>query len=240
MTSLAMAEGEAPSFPPLLRGQEAPAGQDPFAKAVAAAALGADPGLVVWSPRPDRMEAAILLAPEAPLGEAMGAVFAVALGLGDALGSLAPPEVAVHYDWPATVRVNGGICGHLRAAASTADAEAEPDWLVIGVSLAVTPDRADPGAEPDRTCLHEEGCAEITAARLIDSWGRHTLVWINTLVEDGFARLHEGWRARAWAMGEPLPDGSGLFVGLDEHGGMLVKTPQGTRLRPLTAMLEAS
>lgn len=229
---------EAPTFPPLLKGRAVPPGQDPFAKAVAEAGLGADPGLVAWSPAEDRMEAAILLAPDKPLGEAMTAVFAVALGLGDAIGALAPPEVAVHYDWPDGLRVNGARCGGFRAAASTDDPRAEPDWIVVGVTVRFLADAADPGSVPDRTCLVEEGCGEITPSRLLESWSRHALVWINTLTDEGFAPLHEAWRGRAWGLGEPLADGSGVFMGLDEHGGQLVKTAGGTVLRPLTVMLE--
>lgn len=229
---------EAPTFPPLLRGEETPRGQDPFAKAVAQAALGADPGLIAWSRDPTAMRAALVLAPEAPLADAMAAVFAVALGLGDAIGALAPPEVAVHYVWPATIRVNGGDCGSLRAAASTTDLAAEPDWLVVGVHVDyLMPEADEPGRNPEQTCLAEEGCIEVTPPLLIESWSRHTLVWINRWLGDGFRPLHDAWRERAWNMGEPLPDGS-LFVGLDERGGMLLRRGKAIEVRPLTSMLE--
>lgn len=229
---------EAPSFPPLLRGEETPPGMDPFAKAVAQAALGADPGLVAWTRDEAAMRAALVLAPEAPLERAVSVTFAVALGLGDALGALAPPEVAVHYVWPATVKVNGGDCGHLRAAASTTDPSAEPDWLVVGVHVDyLMPDMDEPGRSPEQTCLAEEGCIEVTPPLLLESWSRHTLVWINRWLDDGLRPIHDAWRARAWKMGEPLA-GGGLFVGLDETGGMLVRTGRTTELRPLSSMLE--
>lgn len=230
---------EAPTFPPLLKGAECPPGQDVLAKAVAEASLGADPGLAVWRCRPESMEAAIVLAPDRPLGEAISVAFAVALGLGDALGALAPPEVAVHHDWPGGFRVNGARCGQMRAAAPTEDAEAEPDWLVIGVEVPFRSETDAPGITPDRTCLVEEGCIEITPERLLESFARHALVWINTWVEDGFGPLHEAWRGRAWGLGEPLPEG-GVFMGLDEWGGQLVMHPDRTELRPLTRLLEAA
>ncbi len=211
---------------------------DPFAKAVAQAALGADPGLVTWTRDEAAMRAALVLAPEAPLEHAVSVTFAVALGLGDALGALAPPEVAVHYVWPATVKVNGGDCGRLRAAASTTDPSAEPDWLVVGVHVDyLMPDMDEPGRSPEQTCLAEEGCIEVTPPRLLDSWSRHTLVWINRWLDDGLRPIHDAWRARAWKIGEPLADG-GLFVGLDDAGGMLVRTGTTTELRPLSSMLE--
>jgi len=229
---------ERPSFPPLLRGVEIAGGQDVAAKAVAEASLGADPGLVVWRCSPERLEAALLLAPQAPLGQAVSVAFAVALGFGDALGALAPPEVAVHYEWPGVFRVNGARCGAMRVMADTADATAEPDWLVIALDVPFLPEGADPGETPDRTCLGEEGCVDITPERLLESWSRHTLMWINTWMTDGFAPLHEAWRARARGIGEDLPEG-GTFVGLDEWGGQLVRSGAETRLRPLTRLLEA-
>lgn len=232
---------EDPTFPPLLKGEEVSAAQDPFAKAVAAAALGTDAGLVTWARDPSAMRTAVVLAPEAPLGEAMSVAIAVALGLGDALGALAPPEVAVHYIWPDGFKVNGADCGTLRAAAATADPKAVPDWLVFGLDIPyLTPtEEVEPGQRPSQTCLAEEGCIEVTPLRLIDSWSRHMLHWINRWQDDGMAPLHEAWRGRAWAMGEELP-GGGTFMGLDEWGGQLVKTEAGTELRPLTEMLEAS
>ena len=40
---------ETPTFPPLLRGEETLHGMDPFAKAVASATLGTNPGLICWA-----------------------------------------------------------------------------------------------------------------------------------------------------------------------------------------------
>ncbi|MFQ5565102.1 MAG: biotin/lipoate--protein ligase family protein [Paracoccaceae bacterium] len=234
-----MTPEEPPTFPPLLRGEETLPGTDPFAKAVASAALGTDPGLVCWARDETRLSAALVLAPEVPLERAIGVAFAVALGLGDAIGALAPPEVAVHYLWPATFKINGADCGAMRAAASTTDPAAVPDWLVIGVEMPYQrpdPDE-DPGRRPDQTCLIEEGCIEVTPLRLLESWSRHTLAWISRFLDDGLRPLHTAWCERAWGMGEELP-GGGTFAGIDEFGGMLVKTDRSTELRQLTAMLE--
>ncbi len=233
---------EQPSFPPLLKGEETLPDIDPFAKAVASAALGTDPGLICWARDETALRAALVLAPEAPLERAVGIAFAVALGLGDALGALAPPEVAVHYVWPGTIKVNGADCGAMRVAASTTDPKAEPDWLVIGVEMPYLrpsgpPTDDEPGNRPGQTSLIEEGCVEVTPLRLLESWSRHTLAWINRWLDDGFPPLHSAWLERAWEIGEELPQG-GLFVGIDELGGMLVKTPRSTEIRPLTAMLE--
>jgi biotin-(acetyl-CoA carboxylase) ligase len=194
--------------------------------------------LICWARDETVLRAALVLAPEAPLEQAMSITFAVALGLGDAIGALAPPEVAVHYVWPGAFKINGADCGAMRAAAATTDPAAVPDWLVIGVEMPYRrPSETEPGYRPGQTSLIEEGCIEVTPLKLLDSWSRHTLVWINRWLDDGFQPLHTAWRERAWGMGEDLADG-GTFIGLDELGGMLVKTASGTDIRPLTTLLE--
>lgn len=231
------------SFPPLLRGEVALEGTDPFLAASARAKTGADPGLIVHNGGGETLSAALLLAPEASLEDAMAMVFAAMLGLSDSLGALAPPEVAVQMVWPGGVLVNGARCGGFRAAASTADPEAEPDWLVVGFDLALARG-GEPGARPDETALAEEGCGGVDPFRLLESWSRHTLVWINDWLETGIGRLHADWSARAPGIGEDATVAlggaarRGRFVGIDERGGMLLRDGEVTTLVPLTAMLE--
>ena len=236
LTSAGHTPDAGPVFPPLLRGEEVPPGADPLDKAVASALMGCDPGLVTWAARADALSAALVLAPEEPLSTAISIAFAPAIGFVDSLGALGPPEVAIHHVWPGGFKVNGADCGGLRAASSTTDPGTEPDWLVIAIDIPVLPE-GDGGEDPTRTCLFHEGCAEITPVQLLESWSRHSLVWINRWLDDGLAPLHAAWRERAWEMGEALPDGSGIFMGLDEHGGMLVKTADATTVRPLTDLL---
>jgi biotin-(acetyl-CoA carboxylase) ligase len=224
-------------FPPLLTGL-AVAG-DPFEAAVSAAS-GGEPGTVFYSPDEAVMRAAILLAPETPLAQAVSVSFAVALGLNDAIGVLAPPEVGVHLVWPDRLRVNGGLCGRIRMAASAGDPSEEPDWLVVGAEVQVLPlAGVEPGRRPNETCLHDEGCGDISAMALLEAWGRHMMSWLHVYLTDGFAELHEDWRAKAHGLGGEIeyPE-AGLFVGLDEWGGMILKDGEATRILPLTRFLE--
>jgi biotin-(acetyl-CoA carboxylase) ligase len=225
------------AFPPLLTGL-AVAG-DPFLEALEAAE-DAEPGTVFHSPAEETMRAAVLLAPEVPLREAAGVSFAVALGLSDALGALAPPEVGVHLEWPDRVRVNGGLCGRLRLAASTRDPDAEPDWLIVGIEVSMLPEEErEPGERAEVTCLREEGCGGITVAQLVEAWARHMMNWLHVYLTDGFAPLHEAWRAKAWRLGETVSyPAEGGFVGLDEWGGMILKDGARARILPLTDYLE--
>ncbi|MEL6979467.1 MAG: biotin/lipoate--protein ligase family protein [Pseudomonadota bacterium] len=238
--------GAEPSFPPLFTGERVPSDVDPLAKAVAAAGRpeGVEAGTLFWADRDDRLEAALVLAPEAPLKEALAMLFAAANGLGDALGALSPPEVAVTWEWPDLVKVNGAACGVFRVEADARAPEATPQWLVIALSLTMTPAHdAEPGADPTVTALSEEGCGDIGRTRLLESWSRHTLVWINRWLDDGFRPIHDAWAARVEGRGEAIglthagAARRGVFLGLDETGSMLLKTEAGVEALGLEALL---
>ena len=215
-------------FPPLLTGVAVPG--DPWEAAQGAVQGDFEPGTVFYGIDDATFRTAILLAPEEPLKDAIRASFAVTLGFNDALGALAPPEVAVHLKWPDGIKVNGGNCGQLRAAASTTDPDAEPDWLILALDIPVVADTD--GTSPDKTALHNEGCGDVLIPDLIEAWGRHMMNWLHIYLTDGFEPLHREWLLKADGREE------GQFLGLDERGGLLLKDDQGTRILPLTDMLE--
>lgn len=232
------------SFPPLMTGQAVAPGADPFAKACAEAMRGCDAGLVVHDLGHHRLRAALVLAPEVPLSEAVVMLPLCGVGFQNALGALAPPEVAVHLEWDGTIRVNGARCGKLRMAASHGDPARQPDWLVVGLDLVLWPedDALDSGgATPDQTALYAEGCAEVEAPRLLEAWARHTLTWINRWDGDGPRPVHSEWRGLAHGVGEETTwhGRTGTFLGVDENFGMLLRDGDGqTTLIPLTDLLE--
>lgn len=236
----------APIFPPLMTGLAAgPA--NPFAIACDQARRGVDAGLLTWSLSDERLRAALVLAPEVMLDRAMAGVVACAVGLQNALGALAPPETAVHLDWPGGVRLNGAHCGAFHVACETRDPGAVPGWLVVALDLTLRlPPEWEPGEHPDRTALDQEGCTEIDPVDLLEAWARHSLLWLSTLEEEkGRTDLAREWQGLAWNLGGAVTiamDGTrlaGTFLGADEHFGMLLKTPEGqTRLIPLSHMIE--
>lgn len=242
MADLAM---DAPTFPPLFSGLALDGPQDPFEKARAEALLGCDAGLVVHGITASHLRAAIVFAPEMPLRRAMAVLIACEIGYQNALGALAPPEVAVFLTWQGGILLNGAACGHLRVAAETDDPDAEPNWIVVGLEVPLKPQAGtDPGADPARTFLSEEGCVEVAPERLLEAWVRHTLVWINRLEEDGPRALHAEWRGLAKGVGEEVDVTlhgerlSGTFVGVDENFGMLLRDGSETRVVPLWQVLE--
>ncbi|KIN70170.1 hypothetical protein Z946_24 [Sulfitobacter noctilucicola] len=231
-----------PSFPPVFSGLAVEGAIDPFDKACMEAVRGCDAGLVVYNLGRNTLEGAIVFAPEVELADAMTMLPLCGVGFQNALGALAPPEVAVHLDWDGGLRINGASCGRLRVAASDNDPEAEPAWLVVGLTLPLWPDSDAPGDTPDQTALYAEGCADVQADDLLESWVKHTLVGINTWLDQGSGPLHKEWRGLAHGIGEDIEmaDLSGTYLGVDERFGILLRDTETTHLIPLSTLLEAT
>lgn len=231
---------EALHFPPLMSGEAV--GPDVLQDAQMRAVKGVEAGRICYNLGTNRISAAIILTPEVPLREAMGMLPLCAVGFQNALGALAPPEVAVHLEWAGAIRVNGARCGHFEVAAATTEPDVQPDWLVVGFVLPLWPESDRPGDTPDETALYAEGCADVSAPRLVESWARHTMAWIARWEDEGVAPVHAEWRGLAHGMGEDITMGgrTGTFLGVDEHFGMLLRAGDTTHLIPLTDLLEAS
>ena len=225
------------TFPPLMWGEDA--GSDAMGHAVRRATLGCDAGLISYVLGAAKLEAAMVFAPELPLSRALAMLPLCGVGFQNALGALAPPEVAVHLEWGGGLRINGASCGRFKVDAASHAPEREPDWLVVGLTLPLLPESDDPGVTPDRTALFAEGCSDVDPAMLIEAWARHTLNWITRWESEGTRPLHAEWRGLVHALGETTcHDGiTGTFLGVDEDFGMLLREGETTHLIPLTRLL---
>ena len=78
------------------------------------------------------------------------------------------------------------------------------------------------------------------AMALLESWAKHTLVWITRWEEDRGRALHAEWRGLAHGIGEEVTQNglSGSFLGVDENFGMLLRRGEQTHLLPLSTVLE--
>ena len=160
---------EDPQFPPLLKGHAVKAPTRPFAHACRLAKsrqLGA--GDVVWSRNTARAELAIVLEPEVPLERALQMAPLMMVALGDCIGSLSPPKVAIHYRWPNGILLNGSMAGEVRLGAPNVAAGAIPDWLVVGAELEIASPREE-RQDWSRTSLSEEAGPEITRTDVLRS-----------------------------------------------------------------------
>ncbi len=226
------------TFPPLMSGE--PATDAAFDHAVRRAALGCDAGLISYLLGADRAEAAMVFAPEVPLREAMAMLPLCGVGFQNALGALAPPEVAVHLEWDGGIRVNGASCGRFAVQSATTDPDTTPDWLVVGWTLPLLPFDPETGTNPGETALFVEGCADVEPPALVEAWARHTLNWIARWEQEGNRALATEWRGLAHGIGEETTRGdlTGTFLGVDEDFGMLLRDADTTHLIPLTTLLE--
>lgn len=229
-----------PQFPPLLNGFSVPENSDPSTVAVTMAKSGCDSGSVVYSKDADALRAAIVFAPEVPLSKAIAMLPVCGLGLQNALGALSPPELPVYLQWDGGIRVNGAKCGALSVWASSTAPDLVPGWLVVGLNIPFIPQHQDGGHTPNETALYAEGCSEITTVSLLESWTKHTLVWTNRWENDGLRAVHAEWVSIAHGIDQPetIQGGTGIFVGVDEDFGMLLRSQNSTHLFPLTTLLE--
>ena len=127
-------------FPPLMHGYELDKpGHDPFEVAKSKAIQGVEAGLVVYNLTHEALRATFIFTPEVTLNQAMIMLPICGIGFQNALGALAPPEVAVHLLWSGGVLINGARCGKLRVSANHQDPTKVPDWLCVGLELDLWP-----------------------------------------------------------------------------------------------------
>jgi len=224
---------EDPQFPPLLKGHAVKAPKRPFGEAcrlARARKLGA--GDVVWSRNTGRAEFAVVLEPDVALERAlqMGPLLMVALG--DCLGSLCPPKVAIHYRWPRGILLNGALAGEVRIAAHSVPVVEMPAWLVVGAELDVAAPRQD-RQEWSKTSLEEEAGPGITRTDILQSLAAHFLTRLHTWQEEGFRPVHDEWLFRAEGREAPVTVAygaerlEGQVLGLDESANLLLRTSAG-------------
>ncbi|MFD1694697.1 biotin/lipoate--protein ligase family protein [Roseibium aestuarii] len=239
------------SLPPLLTSRPVVPPQDPFASALEALRMDAtEAGDLFWSVRDDRLDYALVLAPEVGPQQARHMIFVAMVAAADALGAIAPPELAITWDWPLGLFANRGRVGKVRLAMSeTLDGDGAPEWLVLGQSLALKPESVrsaedtDPGLRPEITSLWDEGAVDLETAPLLESLSRHFLTWLNRWEGEGLRALMDAWLFRCDLYRKPVrfetEDGvvEGTMLGLDDGGNLIVETAEGTRMVALDVAL---
>lgn len=239
---------EDPSFPPLLTGHAVKSPMRPFEEACRRAASGElGAGDVVWSRGTADAAGAIVLEPEVPLRTAMQMAPLLHVALGDCLGALLPPQSTVLFLWPDTILLNGAQLGTTRIAAAHGRPDATPEWLVAGFSVRLRFDRKgrEPGADPTRTALAEEGAGALDRTQLLQSTAAYFLSWLDRWQDEGFRPVGEQWLARAEGREHAVDFQRGAervrgcLLGFDDEANLMVKPDRGpTRTLPLMDVLE--
>jgi biotin-(acetyl-CoA carboxylase) ligase len=209
-----------PLFSPVLI-----SGQSPWDAALTVISAGqAEAGQVFYIEQKNRLELALILEPDVVREKAQQMLHVMMVAIGDALGAIIPPEIAIQYRWPNGLLANGARFGSVNLQFFGDDEEA--DYLVLGVKFTLRDDieDIDPGLY-EGTTLWDEGCGELELNRLIESICRHFQLQLNTWQEEAFAPIHQTWVGRYDDNKALLleDDVEANFIGLDEMGNGLLK-----------------
>jgi biotin-(acetyl-CoA carboxylase) ligase len=221
-------ENDPPLLPPILTPIPVVNGIDVFAKAIAVAGKS-ETGTVLYSENPEYVEVAIILSPEIPKIKCNQMLYIMMVASGDAIGALAPPEVAVTYAFPGFIFLNRGEAGLVKVEiAPSNDDQSIPDWMVVGLKLRLNNNIEinENEINADVTSLADEGGGYVSRTRAIESLSRHFLAWVSQWEDEGFRPVTEVWnKRREETKVVTLKSGQEVsWVGLDENGLAIVKS----------------
>ncbi|MEP0337513.1 MAG: biotin--[acetyl-CoA-carboxylase] ligase [Alphaproteobacteria bacterium] len=190
-----------------------------------------------WVSPKGNFYASIILRPDVPLRDAAQFGFVASLAVFDAIGSLAQPGTEAHTKWPNDVLISGRkVAGILLEAQGAASADAQPDFVIVGVGVNLRSFPED--VEFPATCMLDEGTA-VLVPEFLESFGRHFLAWTRIWVDEGFERLRKNWLWRCDQVGKEVDVRlanetlTGIFKDLDDSGALILETSSG--LRTITA-----
>ena len=199
-----MQDRQEPSLPSIYRPIRAASGARAPAVTLLRQAGAIPEGTLCWSDAGGRLSLALLLDPDGDWEQSAPVALVAIVALGDAIGALAPPTVAVSNSWPDRLEANGGLVAGVALDGVGQDAAA-PSRLILRLeAVVVPPGGPEPGHRPDLTSLAVEGCEEIIPVGLLESFARHFLSWLHRWQEDGFAPVRASWRARGPRIGTPV------------------------------------
>jgi biotin/lipoate A/B protein ligase family protein len=198
-------------------------------------AAEAGAGTLVWVRRYDLVEFAVVLEPEEPLRSARRAFFAGMNAAADAIAAHCPPEREVTFDWPDTIRFDGGLLGGARLGwpADCAETDA-PAWLVFSVILrAADMAHVEEVEAASGVSLLSEGFELIDTDAIVESFARHLMTAFDRWNERGFETIARDYLER-------LPKRkAGERRAIDLNGDLLVRPPTGSGAPDRTSLMDA-
>ncbi len=146
----------------------------------------------------DLAEFAVVLEPTDPLAKGRRVFYAGMAALADAIAAAAPPETAIHIEWPDALYVNWALVGGGRLAwPAKTGADNVPEWLVFGAAIRTASNTGvDPGLTPDLTALDEEGFAEISSNNIIEGFARNLMLLLSDWQEGRFEAVRKSYFER--------------------------------------------
>lgn len=179
-----------------------------------------------WDSPEGNLYVSVLLRPHCPPQQACYYSFAAAMAVYDVIAEVRG-DAELQFKWPNDVMIEGKkISGILLETAGIENGIV--DWIVVGVGINVA-------YHPEwtlypTTCLNKEGC-EAPLETVLNGFLRSLHRWDMTLRRDGFGPVRRAWLAdaRRGHVRVKLPSGEaeGLFCGLDETGGLILRLADG-------------
>ena len=233
------------SLPPLFTPVPLPGDAVPLRSAREAAETGDAMGTLFYARRPDRLEAALSLAPERRLTAALPVLYPLQLGLCDALGALLPPQYAVQFGWPDRIYLNGALCGAVAVDVPSEEPKADLPWMTLAVTLALmgSAEGPEPGLARERTTLHDEGAGDLSPGAILEAFARHFLSWLTRWEDRGLDAIWPAWEGRALGYDEdaafPAKEGElvGRLAGFSREGNLRLKVAGQDVVLPLRQLL---
>ncbi|MCL2469070.1 MAG: biotin--[acetyl-CoA-carboxylase] ligase [Alphaproteobacteria bacterium] len=177
-----------------------------------------------WQAPPGNLYLSLLLRPARELGFCCFYSFAAALALRQAVVALCP-HAALYFKWPNDVLIGDAkVSGMLIEAAPVEDGPVS--WLVLGLGVNVQNHPSD--LSYPATSLTAQGIF-LDADELRDQFLAHFYDWMLVLEQKGFEPLRQAWLLHAPARAMLVGTVEGLFEGLDDRGGLILRGADGTR-----------
>lgn len=203
-----------------------------MARAMEMASEGVDPATILCRDSANFLDCAVILHPDMAFSQARLMLYVGMLGLGDAIGSVVPAGIDTTYLWPNRIEANVGLVAQVSLGAPPdIAASSVPSWLTLRVLVAVAgplPEgRTGDGFE---TTLMEEGAAELTTIRLLESFSRHFLAWTSRWQDDGFSPVRAMWLRHSAEKDQEIEisvgnrDYRGVFETIDDDGALVLRS----------------
>ncbi len=192
----------------------------------------------VWESPLGNLYASVILRLDCDLRESAGLSLLVGVALGEALSALGPSPLALALKWPNDILIGGAKTAGILLEGSGRRAGEAADFFVIGTGVNIR--NAPAKAAYPVTCLMDEGFAPLAPVALLTAYIERLEIWLDRWRHDGFSRVREAWRDRAFGLGERVrlrlagEEIEGLFVDLTEGGALLIEQTDG-RCREVTA-----
>jgi len=234
-----------PRLPPLYRLHTLAPDAELGSEARRLAREGADDGTLLWVPRDDALDCALILRPQDAVEQAVQVMYVAMLGLTEALGIVMPPMTEVTYTWPNQIDANYARVGTIEIDLPEEFVPGSvPDWLIVYAKVAIGPLAPETWVQnPGVTSLRDEGLADLTSSDLLETFARHLLSWLYRWHDEGFDPVRTMWLIHATSHGKEIDIDAGgmglrgVFSSIDDDGALVLESDGTSRRVELCGVL---